>query len=199
MIKSEFLMILREGLKGLPQKDIKEQLNFYNEMIEDRIEEGFSEEDAVSEIGSAENIIAQIIADTPLSKIAKERIKQTRKLKVFEIILLVLGSPIWLSLIISAAAVLLSVYISLWAIIISLWSVFASLTACAAGGIFAAILFVINGHLPSAIAILATAFICAGLSIFTFFGCKLATKSILILTKKFALWIKNLFIKKEAK
>ena len=32
----------------------------------------------------------------------------------------------------------------------------------------------------------------------TLYGCKIVTKGILVLTKKLAVWIKNLFIKKEA-
>jgi len=36
-----------------------------------------------------------------------------------------------------------------------------------------------------------------GLSIFLFYGCKAATAGTLILTKKMALWTKNIFIKKE--
>lgn len=43
MNKQEFLAELRKGLSGLTQDDIEERLTFYNEMLEDRIEEGFSE------------------------------------------------------------------------------------------------------------------------------------------------------------
>jgi len=50
-----------------------------------------------------------------------------------EIVLLTLGSPIWLSLGIAAVAVILSLYISLWAIIFSLGAVFASFAACSVG------------------------------------------------------------------
>jgi len=38
----------------------------------------------------------------------------------------------------------------------------------------------------------------AGLSVFVFFGCKAATKGLIILTKKTALAVKKCFIKKEA-
>ena len=48
MNKQEFLSQLRKGLAGLPQNDIEERLAFYGEMIDDRIEEGLSEEEAVS-------------------------------------------------------------------------------------------------------------------------------------------------------
>ena len=43
MNKQDFLVQLRKGLSGLPQDDIEERLTFYKEMIEDRMEEGFSE------------------------------------------------------------------------------------------------------------------------------------------------------------
>ena len=42
MNKQEFLAHLRKGLSGLPQNDIEKRLNFYGEMLEDRMEEGLS-------------------------------------------------------------------------------------------------------------------------------------------------------------
>ena len=56
MDKKQFLEELRQRLSGLPQNDIEERLAFYAEMIDDRAEEGMSEEEAVAEIGSAEAI-----------------------------------------------------------------------------------------------------------------------------------------------
>ena len=197
MSKQEFLAQLRKGLSGLPQDDIEERLTFYSEMIEDRMEEGLSEGEAVSAVGSVDEIVTQVVAETPLAKIAKERIKSKRRLSAGEIVLLVLGSPIWLSLGIAAFAVFFSLYISLWAVIISLWAVFASLAACSIGGVLACIIFAVSGNGASGVAMLAAGIVCAGLSIFAFYGCKAATKGTLILTKKIAIWIKNCFIKKE--
>jgi len=197
MNKQEFLAQLRKGLSGLPQDDIEERLTFYSEMIEDRIEEGLSEEEAVSAVGSVDEIVTQVVAETPLTKIAKERIKPKRRLKAWEIVLLALGSPIWLSLGIAAFAVILSLYISLWAVIISLWAVFASLAACFIGGVLACVIFTVSGNGASGIAMLAAGIVCAGLSIFMFYGCKTATRGILILTKNFAIWIKNCFRRRE--
>ena len=119
MTKNEFLGALRLRLSGLSESDIEEHISFYSEMIEDRIEDGASEEDAVCGIGSVEDIAAQIIADIPLTKIAKERIKPKRRLRAWEIVLLAVGSPIWLSLGIAAAAVILALYVVIWALIIS--------------------------------------------------------------------------------
>ncbi len=197
MNKQDFLAQLRKGLYGLPQDDIEERLTFYSEMIEDRMEEGLSEEEAVSGIGSVDEIVAQVVADIPLAKIAKERIKSNRRLKAWEIVLLVLGSPVWLSLCLAAFAVIITIYISLWSVIIILWSIFASLIGCTISGLLGGIVFACKGNVLTGIAMIGVGFVCAGLSIFMFYGCNAATMGIVILTKKFAVWIKNCFIKKE--
>lgn len=196
MNKQEFIDSLRKGLVGLPQQETEDRIAFYSEIIDDRIEEGYSEEEAVLSVGNINEIVEQIIAEIPFSQIAKQRIKPKRRLKVWEIVLLVLGSPIWLSLILAAVAIILSLYVSLWSVLISLWAVFSSLIGCVLGGIAAGIVTIIFSNVYTGIISLAAGITCAGLSIFMFYGCKTATKVILMLTKKIALWIKNCFIKK---
>ena len=197
MSKQEFLVQLRKGLSGLPQEDIEERLTFYSEMIDDRMEEGITEEDAVSRIGSVDTIISQIKADIPLAKLVREKITLKKHVRTWEIVLLLLGSPIWLSLLIAALAVILSLYASLWSVVISLWAVFVSLIGCAFGGVVAGIVIACSGNALSGIAMLAAGIVCGGLSIFMFYGCEAATKGCLILTNKITVWVKNCFIKKE--
>ena len=200
MNKQEFLEELRGRLAGLPEEDIDERLTFYGEMIEDRMEEGLSEEEAVSAIGSVDEIVTQTIADIPLSKIAKERIKPKRRLKTWETVLLAVGSPIWFSLGIAAVSVIFALYISLWAVLVSLWAVFGSLALFAVGTVPACMVFALGGNPLSGLIVLSAGFVCGGLSILMFFACSKTTNGILILTKKFAMFIKNCFIKKgEAK
>jgi uncharacterized membrane protein len=196
MNKQEFLAKLRNALAGLPEKDIEERLSFYSEMIDDRMEEGLSEQEALSAVGSVEEITSQIIGETPLTTIAKGRVKGNRRLKTWEIILLVLGSPIWLSLGIAAIAVIFSLYISLWSVIVSLWAVFASVVASAFGVAAGGVALLCVGKTIPAMAMIASGLVCAGLSIFTYFGCKAATKGILALTKKIGSGIQNFFLKK---
>ena len=197
MDKQAFLTALRSGLSGLPQDDIEERLTFYGEMIDDRMEEGLSEEEAVAAIGEVSEIVRQAVADTPLAKIAKERIRPKRRLKTWEIVLLALGSPIWLSLAIAAAAVLFAVIVSLWSIILSLWAVFASLAVSAVAAVPTGAFFAMGGHGAAGLAMLSAGLVCAGLTILLFFGCMGAMKGILRLTKKITLWTKDRFIKKE--
>ena len=56
MTKLKFLLSLHDKLSDLPQNEVEERLSFYSEMIEDRMEEGVSEEEAVSARGSVDEI-----------------------------------------------------------------------------------------------------------------------------------------------
>ena len=91
MNKLEFALALSEKLSLLPEEEIDERVQFCVEMISDRMEEGVSEDEAVAAVGTVEDVAAQIIADIPFAKLIKERVKPKRRLKAWEIILLVLG------------------------------------------------------------------------------------------------------------
>ena len=72
MNKEEFLNALRSALAGLPQEDIEERLAFYSESIDDRVEDGLTEEEAVEAIGTVAEVRDQIMAE-------RERIAEDRK------------------------------------------------------------------------------------------------------------------------
>lgn len=184
MTKREFLVTLRKCLSGLPQEEIDQQLHYYSEMIDDGMEEGLTEEEAVSRIGDLEEIIDQLSLAEP----------KKRRLKAGEILLLTLGFPVWLPLLISGAAVVFSLYASWWAVLISLWAVFASLAACGVAGIVAGIGFIFEGFTPSGLFVIGSALVCGGLAVFLFFGCKYLTEGTVKLTVKA---VKKLLAKKE--
>ena len=197
MNKQAFLTRLREGLSGLPQDDIAEHLTFYGEMIDDRIEDGLSEEAAVAEIGPADRIVDQIMAEIPITKLVRERVKPKRRLQAWEIILLVLGSPIWLSLLIAAFAIVLSLYIVIWAVIVSFWAADLALAAASLGGLMAANLLIFRGEVTQGLLMLSAAFVLAGLAIFLFFGCRAMSRTALVLKVKLTSIIKSMFLRKE--
>ena len=197
MNKQEFVWALQNGLSGLPRQDVDERLAFYSEMIDDRMEEGLTEEEAVAEIGPIDQIIAQIIEETPLPRIVRERIRPKQSRGAGEILLLVLGSPVWLPLLIAAFAVCLSFYLVLWAVLISVWAVDLSLALSAAAGLFTAFYDLVNGNPAGAAFVLGAAMLCAGLAILLFWGCLELTKGLLRLTKKLLSGIKAMFMRKE--
>ena len=197
MNKEEFLRQLRKGLSGLPKDDIDERLAFYSEMIDDRMEDGISEETAVSEIGTVEELVQQIIADIPLGKLVKEKMMPKKKMKVWEIVLLALGSPIWLTLLIAVFAVVFSIYVVLWSVIIVLWAVFAALAVCVPACAAIGVMYCVRGDRLSGFTLIGAGIVCAGLSVLMFFVCRAVTKGILFLTKKLMVWFKNRIVKKE--
>ncbi len=198
MTKNEFIIRLREGLAGIPKNELEERLDFYKEIIDDRIDEGHSEEDAVADVGNVNDIIAQILAEIPLSILIKEKVKPKRKMKTWEIILIILGFPVWLPLLISVAAVIISIYVSILAVIISLWAVFVSFVACSVAGSIAGVGIMISDSPLTGLATLSAGIVLAGLSVFAFFGCKAVTDGTVKLTKMLILKLKSSFAKKEA-
>ncbi len=197
MKKQEFLQAIQSKLSGLPKNEVNERLNFYSEIIDDKIEEGISEEVAVAEIGTVNNISEQILKDIPLMTIAKQRIAPQRKLKAWEIVLIAVGSPIWLSLLVSAFSVVISVYAVIWVLVISFWAILPVFVGCSIGGIVGGIIIMASGYSIEGLFLMGGGIICAGLAIFTYFGCIEFTKLIIVFTKKIALLIKKCFVKKE--
>ncbi len=199
MNKQEFLDSLKEKLSGLPQDEIDERISFYSEMIDDRMEDGVSEEEAVEGIGSVDAIVEQTMSEIPLTKLVKEKVKPNRSLKAWEIVLLVLGSPVWVPLLIAAIAVLFSIYIVFWSIVISVYAVNISFAASVVASVPLAVHQFIRGSAPGGLFMIGAGIMMAGLSILMFFACVGITKSMVVATKKIALWVKSLFVKKEAK
>lgn len=196
MNKEEFLALLEQGLSGLPRDEAAERLEFYREMIEDRMEEGLSEQEAVAELGPVEAIVAQTVAEIPLPRLVRERLTPARRFQAWEIVLLILGFPVWFPLLIAAGAVLLSVYIVIWAVILSLWAVNLSL-AVAALACAAAPLLAVQGAGMPILALIGAALALAGLTILLFLGCRAVTGGAAGLTGRLALWVKSLFLRKE--
>ena len=197
MERLDFLLQLRERLSCLPQGDTDERLTFYNEMIDDLMEEGLSEQEAVAQIGNVDEIVSQILQDTPLSTLVKERIKPKQRMKPWQILLLAVGSPLWFSLLMAAFAVGISLYAVLWVLVICLWAVFAAVAACALGSLTGGGIFAASGNRLVGIATIGAALVCAGVAIFLFCGCKAATKGAARLTGKIISATKRCFMKKE--
>ncbi len=197
MDKLEYLSAVRERLKGLPEEDIKRSLDYYVELIEDRMEDGMSEQEAVAAMPAPDEAAAQILMDQPLVKVVRAKAKPHRKLSGWEIALLVLGFPLWLPLLITAVALICAFYIVLWSVAIALWAVELSLAVSAAACLFGAIALLISSGAGQAVLALGAALVCAGVAILFFFVCLLVSKGIISIGKALILWIKAQFIRRE--
>ena len=208
MNKREFLTLLKNELRGLPEGEIRESLNFYNEIISDGIEEGLTEAEAIAKIGSILQISAQI-KEEKLSTVPTTNVipATKRKLSAMEITLLILGSPIWISLIAAAFATVVSVFAAVLSVGISLlatavvvavttvvtvwvfWIVLAALDisflAAAVSGSLCFILYALTNRLIHGTFILGCALVCSGLSVFAFALTKKALPILVTFTKRF--------------
>ena len=197
MNKSDFFMMLEDRLKGLPQSDLEHSFDYYNEMIDDRTEEGMTEEEAVAALGPVDEIVDQILGETSIWRLLCTKVRPKRSLRVWEIVLLVLGLPVWLPLLISAAAVALSVYAVLWSVVVSLYAVTASLLVGGACGVLWSALFLVRGHGAVGLLWIGGGLFCIGLGVFALFACKYTTKGAVWLGKRMLLGTKALLLGKE--
>ena len=197
MDKQQFASALRARLEGLPEEDVQSSLEYYVEMIEDRIEDGMPETEAVAAVGGVDEIAEQILMDTPLTKLVKAKVQKKRALRAWEIVLLVLGSPIWLSLLIAAAAVVLSVYVVLWAVIVSFYAVVLCLAVGALASLVGGFLLAAQSGWQNVLLGVGAALILAGLAILLFFAFTALAKLVVKLGK--AIWrgIKRCFVGKR--
>ena len=60
MTKDEFILTLQNALSGMPRADLERTVQYYREMIEDRMEEGMGEEAAVADVGDPIELAAAI-------------------------------------------------------------------------------------------------------------------------------------------
>ncbi len=199
MTKSEFLCELRKKLYGLPSHDIDERVNFYSEMIDDMMEEGLTEEEAVAKIGDPSKVAEGIIAETPFTRLIKEKIRPKREIKTWEIVLIVLGFPIWFSILVAAISVFFSLIAVIISVTASLWAVDVALGASTLGGVGAFFVFCISGNVLQGLFVLGGGLVCGGLSILMFFACDKITKWIFKLIKMTIIKIKSMFVKEKAK
>lgn len=112
MNKEIFLKELALYLKKMKRVDKDRYITFYDEMISDYIENGISEEDAVIKIGAPKRVAEELLESHGSVKID---IPSTGN-STSNIILIILGFPLWGSLLLAGILLLVSIYIFLWCI-----------------------------------------------------------------------------------
>lgn len=181
---------------GLSQAALAERLSVVRQTVS-KWEQGLSAPDSDMLLRIAEVLgvsVGELLGETDQAVSVS---KPTRRLKAWEIVLLALGSPIWLSLGVAAFAVAFSLYAVWWSLIVSLWAVFGALAGCAVGGAVAGVWCLVSGHALTGVALIGAALACAGLSILLFLGSLAATKGTVRLTGKGCVAIFKRFRKRE--
>lgn len=196
--KTEFIDELYHLLNSLSKAERQQHLDYYEEMIADQMEDGLTEEEAVAALGSPADIAAQILGEIPP--------KPARRFPIWAIVLIVLGSPLWLSLFLAVAAVLVAViavvaavYISLWAAIAAFYAADLAMLLGFLSGIAGGIFYLTQGISMPAVLFFGGGLVCAGATVLLFFLCNLLSRLLWQLSKWSVLKIIGLFRRKGGK
>lgn len=198
MTKNEFLTKLERLLQSCDKKEREKSISYYSEMIDDFIEDGFTEEEATKKVGNPGTIAEQLLSE----ELVKEKKQVTKGTKIVTGILLVLGCPLWgslilagICLIISALLLILSGYILIWCIPIitgslALASVILSVVSTCGSP------FIMPQNLPLGIVQLGVGIVAAGLFLLMGFLTVYVSKYFASVTKMFSEWLHKSVIEK---
>lgn len=194
MNKQQFLDAVRTRLAGLPKNDIDRFLDYCREMIDDRMEDGLSEEEAVAAMGTPEYVASQFLMDTASPKSAQP-LKQRRDLKTWQVVLIVLGSPVWVPVLFGVAVAVVSIVIGAAAALFGLYCAAVSLTVTGAG------LLLFGGTIvamPDLLFVLAAGCLLIAIGLLMVLGCNCIVGWIIRLAKWLFRTIRSRFTRKEA-
>ncbi len=198
MNKEQFVLALYDELRGLPIEDVERSIAYYREMIDERVEDGMSEEEAVAALGSVQEIAEQIRSEIPLKSLVREKVTGGRKMPGWEIALLILGAPLWFSFGVTALSLLFAAFVVLWSLAIALFATMGGLAAAAVAALPAGVMAMLRSGPAQGIFVIGSGFVCGGFAVMLFLAATALSRGTAKVSGRFWLWIKSLFVRKEA-
>ena len=197
MNKQEFLIELKQHLKGIAPEDISGSIEYYSEMIDDAVEDGMTEEEAVASLGDMDEIERQLrsrgekTAKTPpepeVSVMTEPVPERKNSDKTAVIILLIVCIPVIIGLLSAAAGI----YLGMWGAVIGFYA------AAVGMGISGAALIIsspfVQTALPEILVQFGIGMVLLSLSAPFFMLCSLLSKGLVELLKLIIRLIQNFF------
>ena len=196
MTKADFLRLLERALAQLSEEERQKNLEYYSELLDDMMEEGMTEAEATAKLGSPNQIAQSILQEMPLGKLVSTRMKPRSGWTPLAIVLAVVGSPVWVPLLLAGVAVVLVLFVSIWALGFAAVAVVIALAvAVVAAPIIAIRVAVLT--LPLGLMLLGAGLVLLGLCVLGGLMAVELCKLLWQLTVWLAHKIKGLFIRKE--
>lgn len=183
MNKAEFLTKLEVRLEALHADDRIAAISYYEKMIDEYTASGCTEESAVSKLAYVDYIADEILEDPTLprrkenvhnrrqSMYAEPQRKPLRKLRWWEILLLILTFPAWSVILVAGGVLFLSFFVLCLLAIVAVYAIDFALAAVAIAALLASpIPALFRTSLAGILLLLGIAFICGGLSLLLFRG-----------------------------
>lgn len=193
MNKQEYLAQLRAALACLPEGEIEESVAFYTEMIDDRVADGLTEEEATAQLDDPKAAAQAIIADLPVVPRTVVRTKQKNRALYWTLV--ILGSPLWLTLLLAAGMLVLAGLLTIWCLILGLWLLAAGLLAGGPLGIGVCLWALAVGQPVYGVFELGLGLLCFGLGLFCLHGAVAASKTLMQVSRQWIAKAKAPFVK----
>ncbi|MED3572892.1 DUF1700 domain-containing protein [Cytobacillus praedii] len=190
MSKEEYLKVLRQKLKKLPNEEINAALDFYNEYFEEAGEENTAE--VIAKLGSPSLVSTQILAEYALKGLDNESSTAKKGLSaVWFIILAILASPIALPLLLFVIILIFTLVLICGTFLLTFFLLTFSL---ALGGIFSIVagFAVIAQHWQTSLFFIGIGLTASGIGILLYQPLILVTKN---MSNSLAKWLKRLLDK----
>lgn len=193
MNKQEYLTQLRAALACLPEGEIEESVAFYTEMIDDRVADGLTEEEATAQLDDPKAAARAIIADLPVVPRTVVRTKQRNRALYWTLV--ILGFPLWFPLLLAAGMLVLAGLLTIWCLILGLWLLAAGLLAGGPLGIGVCLWALAVGQPAYGVFELGSGLLCFGLGLFCLHGAVAASKTLMQVSRQWIAKAKAPFVK----
>lgn len=128
MNKAQFCALLGNKLKPyLSPKEMYKTLNFFEEMIDDRIDEGLSEEEAVSQLGDINIIVDQILDEHNIEKKQTKLVWRFIPQKITSELGFIIGVllfPVWITIFALGASLFIVILSIIFSIVLTIIAIF---------------------------------------------------------------------------
>lgn len=206
MCRQEFLYSLNSILCNYPSNEVEKCLEYYNECISDRMENGMSEEEAVADLGDIYSIADNIKMEMPITTLVRQKVVASRdseesipkKRSAPRTVFMIIGIIFALPFIIAFLGIIFAVIVTLLALIPTFFCVTLALGISAVACLVAGIISIVMADSLSLFLYLGASLICASLTILFALITAWVTKGVKKATVGIIKGIKKMLIKKGA-
>lgn len=164
MTKEQFLSAVCARLQNVSALDRQRTLDYYSEMIDDRIEDGMSEQEAVAAMGDIDEAVGQLPHENERSGAGRA-------------VALGVTSPVWAPLCIGLFTIMWSVVVALYAAVVGVGVGVSALTALCLRYLF-------TTELAQALLFFGSSLVCVGVMLLLGVAAGFVARFVVFLTKK---------------
>ncbi len=201
MTRLEFKSELSRRLEVIPFAERQKTLDYYDEMICDRVDDGMSEAEAVAAMGSIDEIAVEILSQLsypPAEVEEKSPEKPDRSKKALAILLAAVLSPIWIP---ASVAIILTILAIVGCAAAALATLVAMIAAAALSGIALighSVYLTFTATLSYALLELGVGIACIGLGLVMLPLVWKLGEAMLACVRRFAAWVKSKIGRRKA-